>query len=220
MWTSRSSVGAPAQASPHRVELRLIDSCHITQKSIRVSALQGHEFNFFAAGSLGFPTQFGPFKVGRRAFKYFFLTAPERNYLLCVDNWCCQHSGRRGGKIKLLHWFHARGQFQLFVEAFRLSADILADAFIMAGAERRDSSGRSVVINTPRFSLGIFGMTQTERAITYANLIKRAINHAKCTNYSFVTAWLAAASQAEISWVTLMARKLNLSSHMMIFHLY
>lgn len=102
MWTSSSSVGgAPALASTHGVELRLIDSCHITRKSRRVSALQGREFNFFPAGSSGFPTQFGPFKEGRWAFKYFFLTAPERNYLLGVDN--CRRlrlgEGRgRGGK--------------------------------------------------------------------------------------------------------------------------
>lgn len=80
------------------------------------------------------------------------------------------------------------------MEAFCLSADILADAFIMAGAERRASSSRPVVINTLCVSLGIFEATgtqmirQTQRAITYANQIKIAINHAKCTNYSFVTA--------------------------------
>lgn len=94
-------MAAPTLASSHRIELRLIDSCHITQKSVRVSALQGHEFNFYPAGSSGFPTQFGPFKEGRRAFKYFFLTAPGRNYLLCVDNCCCcQRSGKGGGENK------------------------------------------------------------------------------------------------------------------------
>lgn len=159
--------GAPALASTHGVELRLIDSCHITRKSRRVSALQGREFNFFPAGSSGFPTQFGPFKEGRWAFKYFFLTAPERNYLLGVDN--CRRlrlGGRKGGK--LLHWFHARGQFQVFVEAFCLSADISADAFITAGAARRDSSGRSVAINTQRVSLGIFRAMRTHMG-THAN---------------------------------------------------
>lgn len=100
MRTSSSSVGAPALAVAHSVELRLIDWCHITRKSARVSAVQGHGFNFVPAGSSAFPTQFGTFKEGRRAFKYFFLTAPERNYLLGVDNCCHLCLEERGRKKK------------------------------------------------------------------------------------------------------------------------
>lgn len=214
MWTSSSSssVGAPALASTHGVELRLIDSCHITQKSRRVSALQGHEFNFFPAGSSGFPTQFGPFKEGRWAFKYFFLTAPERNYLLGVDN-CCRLRLGKGGEKKnkknccidftLVANFKFLWKRSVFLLTFRLTHS--------SWQGRRDGipvAGRWPLTHSvfPWVFLGRCAHTwarRTQRAITYANLIKRAINHTKCTNYSFVAAWLAAALQAGISWVML-----------------